>query len=122
MYSTESAIRVKNNCQVIKILVLGDKGVGKTSLILKYAKNDFDIHNKPTVSYAYHLCVMCVLTSCHLRCGPAKPDKMLHGFGLMMFYGKNEGNSVKCSFTINLRITHHTPASMACTKSLLYNL
>ena len=34
----------------IKILVLGDKGVGKTSLILKYAKDDFDIHETPTVS------------------------------------------------------------------------
>ena len=34
----------------IKILVLGDKGVGKSSLILKYAKDDFDIHETPTVS------------------------------------------------------------------------
>ena len=39
-----------DHTSTIKILVLGDKGVGKSSLILKYAKDDFDIHETPTVS------------------------------------------------------------------------
>ena len=34
----------------VKILVLGDKGVGKTSFILKYTKSDYDIHKNPVVS------------------------------------------------------------------------
>ena len=42
-----------DNLATIKILVLGDKGVGKTSLIIKYAKNDFDIHESPTVSIGF---------------------------------------------------------------------
>ena len=47
--STNHTIQV-DNTTTIKILVLGDKGVGKTSVILKYSRNDFDIHNSPTVS------------------------------------------------------------------------
>ena len=58
----------------VKILVLGDKGVGKTSLILKYAKNDFDIHKSPTVStrspgyYRYKNFPFTGESGCNLKC------------------------------------------------------
>lgn len=38
---------------VIKCVVVGDSGVGKSSLLLRYANNEFDEFSQPTLGAAF---------------------------------------------------------------------
>lgn len=38
---------------VIKCVVVGDSGVGKSSLLLRYANNEFDEFSEPTLGAAF---------------------------------------------------------------------
>jgi Ras-related protein Rab-11A len=38
---------------VYKIVMIGDHGVGKTQLVIRYTKNDFDAHSKTTIGVEF---------------------------------------------------------------------
>ena len=38
-----------NECKLVKIIVIGDSGVGKTSLLNQYCYNKFDKKINPTI-------------------------------------------------------------------------
>lgn len=40
----------------VKIIVIGPPGSGKTSFMLRYTKDDFDIFKHPSVSYNNNYC------------------------------------------------------------------
>lgn len=39
--------------QLVKCVVVGDSGVGKSSILFRYANNDFDQFNQPTLGAAF---------------------------------------------------------------------
>ncbi|KAF2893877.1 hypothetical protein ILUMI_12295 [Ignelater luminosus] len=43
-----------------KVVILGDQGVGKTSLILRYLEKEFDRHISPTIGASYFSCSVAI--------------------------------------------------------------
>lgn len=41
------------SADLVKCVVVGDSGVGKSSILLRYSNNDFDEFNEPTLGAAF---------------------------------------------------------------------
>ena len=39
---------------LFKIIIIGDAGVGKSNILLRYTKNEFDSANKPTIGIEFN--------------------------------------------------------------------
>ena len=40
-------------CIILKIIIIGDAGVGKSNILIRYTKNEFDASNKPTIGIEF---------------------------------------------------------------------
>lgn len=38
---------------LFKIIIIGDAGVGKSNILIRYTKNEFDASNKPTIGIEF---------------------------------------------------------------------
>jgi Ras-related protein Rab-11B len=38
---------------LFKIIIIGDAGVGKSNILIRYTKNEFDSSNKPTIGIEF---------------------------------------------------------------------
>ena len=38
---------------LLKIIIIGDAGVGKSNILIRYTKNEFDASNKPTIGIEF---------------------------------------------------------------------
>jgi small GTP-binding protein len=39
--------------RIVKVVVLGDSGVGKSSIVMRFVTNNFKVNNEPTIGAAF---------------------------------------------------------------------
>ena len=45
--------KINNYDMIFKIIIIGDSNVGKTNILTKYLKNEFDPNSKPTIGVEF---------------------------------------------------------------------
>ena len=73
-----SAAQAEDEMTEVKIVVIGDGAVGKTSMIASYATNTFDEDHVPTI-YDIYKCIVevsqCDSTKIHFQAHPVRHNK-----------------------------------------------